>query len=75
VLERELARQCIEAAQALHRHQERFIGGEPRGCEGGDLLPQVVFQLRDIDRMDRLPTAEIAPPLFDLLLEHGSGFP
>jgi len=55
VLARELARECVEAAQALHGHQERFIGGEPRVREGRDLLPQVVFQLRDVDRVDCLP--------------------
>ena len=29
----------------------------------------MVFQLRDIDGVDRLPAAEVAPPLVDLLLE------
>ena len=33
------------------------------------LLAQMVFQLGDIDRMDRLTAAEVAPPLVDLLLE------
>src|SRR3990172_5394170 len=73
VLERELAREGVEAPQALYRHQERFIGGEPRSGQGRDLLAQVVFQLRDVDCMDRLPTAQVIPPLCDLLFEHWSG--
>ena len=69
VLARELPREGVEVAHALHRHQERFIGREPRIDETRDLLAQMVFQLRDIDRVDRLPAAEVAPPLVDLLLE------
>ena len=34
-----------------------------------DLLAQVVLQLRHVDGVDRLPAAEVAPPLVDLLLE------
>ena len=69
VLARELAREGVEVAHALHRHQERFIGGEPRVDQRRDLLAQVVFQFRDVDGVDRLPAVEIAPPLVDLLLE------
>src|SRR5688572_28276806 len=29
----------------------------------------MVFQLRDVDGVDRLPATEVAPPLVDLLLE------
>ena len=69
VLARELPREGVEVAHALHRHQERFIGGEPRIDQARDLLAQMVFQLRDVDGVDRLPAAEVAPPLVDLLLE------
>ena len=81
VLARELPGEGVELAHALHRHQERFIGGEPRVHQAADLLAQMVFQLRHVDGVDRLPAAEVAPPLVDLLLErscvicsrHGSG--
>ena len=43
--------------------------GEPRIDQARYLLAQMVFQLRDIDGVDRLPAAEVAPPLVDLLLE------
>ena len=33
------------------------------------LLAQMVFQLRYVDGVDRLPAAEVAPPTVDLLLE------
>jgi hypothetical protein len=69
VLPREFPREGVEFAQALHRHQERFIGREPRIDEPRDLRAQMIFELRDIDLVDRLPTTEVAPPLFDLLLE------
>ncbi len=69
VLARELPREGVEVAHALHRHQERFVGGEPRVDEARDLLAQVVFELRHVDGVDRLPAAEVAPPLVDLLLE------
>ena len=69
MLARELPREGVEVAHALHRHQERFIGGEPRVDQDRDLLAQMVFQLRDVDGVDRLPAAEVAPPLVDLFLE------
>ncbi len=69
MLARELPREGVEVAHALHRHQERFIGGEPRVDQDRYLLAQMVFQLRHVDGVDRLPAAEVAPPLVDLLLE------
>ena len=69
VLARELPREVVELAHALHRYQERFIGGEPRVDQDRYLLAQMVFQLRYIDGVDCLPAAEVAPPLVDLLLE------
>ena len=69
VLARELPREGVEVAHALHRDQERLVGGEPRVDQAGDLLAQMVLQLRHVDRVDRLPAAEVAPPLVDLLLE------
>ena len=50
----------------LHRHQERFIGGEPRVDQDRYLLAQMVFQLRYIGGVDRLPATEVAPPSVDL---------
>jgi hypothetical protein len=69
VLARELPREGVEVAHALHRHQEGFIGREPRIDETRDLLAQMVFQLRYVDRVDCLSATEVAPPLVDLLLE------
>ena len=78
----ELPGESVELAHALHRHQERLVGGESRPHEHRDLLAQVVLELRHVDGVDRLPAAEVAPPLVDLLLErscvicsrrHGSG--
>ena len=69
VLARELPGEGVEIAHALHGDQERFIGGEPRVDQDRELLPQMVFQLRDVDGVDRLPAAKVAPPLVDLLLE------
>ena len=69
MLARELPREGVEVAHALHRDQERLVGGEPRVGQHRHLLAQVVLQLRDVDGVDRLPAAEVAPPLVDLLLE------
>jgi hypothetical protein len=69
VLARELPRERVEAGHPLHRHEERFIGGEPRVDQHGYLLAKTVFQLRYVDRVDRLSAAEVAPPLVNLLLE------
>ena len=69
MLARELPREGVEVAHALHRHQERLIRGEPRLYQDRDLLAQVVLQLRYIDGVDRLPAAEVAPPVRDLLIE------
>ena len=41
----------------------------PASTRHRDLLAQMVFQLRYVDGVDRLPAAEVAPPLVDLLLE------
>src|SRR6185503_14144682 len=41
--------------------------------QAGDLLTQVIFELRGVHGMDRLPAAEIAPPLVDLFLERHRG--
>ena len=41
----------------------------PAPTSAGDVLPQVILQLRDVDRVDRLPAAQEAPPLVDLVLE------
>ena len=73
VLARELPGKGVEVAHALHRDQERLIGGEPRVDQHRDLLAQVVLQLRDVDGMDRLPASEVVPPLVDLLLERHPG--
>src|SRR5688572_26734989 len=69
VLSRELSREGVDVGHALHRHHECFIGREARIDETSDLLAQTILELRDIDRVDRLPTAEVGPPLVDLLLE------
>ena len=69
VLARELPGESVQVAHALHRHQERFIGVEPRVDQAPYLLAQMVFQLRYVDGVDRLPAAEVAPPSVDLLLE------
>ncbi len=69
VLDRELPRQGVQVAHPLDRHQERLVGGEPRVGEGGDLLAQVVLQLRHVDGVDGAAAAEKAPPLVDLRLE------
>ena len=37
--------------------------------ETRDLPAQMILELRYVNRVDRLPTTEVAPPLFDLLLE------
>ena len=57
------------AAHALHRYQERFVGRKPRIDETRNLLAQIFLEIREIDRAGRLAAAEVAPPLFDLLLE------
>ena len=41
----------------------------PASASTRDLLAQVVLELRHVDGVDRLPAAEVAPPLVDLLLE------
>ena len=69
MLARELPREGVEVAHALHRHEERLVGVEPRVGEHRDLLAQVILQLRHVDGVDRPPTAEVAPPLVDLRLE------
>ena len=69
VLTGELPREGVEAAHALHRHQERLVAGEPRINQDRYLLAQMVFQFRDINRVDRLPAAKVASPLVDLLLK------
>ena len=65
----ELPREGVELAHPLHRDEERLVGGEPRVAEHRHLLAQVILELRDVDRVDRLPAADEAPPLVDLLLE------
>ena len=69
MLEGELPRERVEVAQALHRHQKRLVRGKARADQGRHLLPQMIFELRHVHRVDRLPTAEITPPLVDLFLE------
>src|SRR5215211_4036601 len=69
VLARELPREGVEVAHALHRNQERLVGGEPRVDQNRYLLAQMVFQLRYVGGVDRLPAAKVAPPPVDLLLE------
>ena len=41
----------------------------PASARTADLLAQMVLQLLHVDGVDRLPAAEVAPPLVDLLLE------
>ena len=50
-------------------HQERFVGSEPCFDQHRDLLTEMIFQLCHINRMDCLPSVEVAPPLADLFLE------
>jgi len=69
VFARELTRENVELAHALHCHQKRFVGGEPHVSEAADLFAQMVFKLRHVDRVDRLAAAEVAPPLVNLFLE------
>jgi len=69
VLARELLRERVEIAHPLHRDQKRLIGGEPGVGQHRDVLAQMILQLRDIDRVERLPPLEIAPPLVDLFFE------
>ena len=49
MLARELPGKGIEVAHALHRDQERLIGGEPRVGQHRDLLAQVILELGDVD--------------------------
>ena len=69
MLARELPRQGVEIAHALHCDEESLVGGEPGVGQHRYLLAQMVLQLRYIDGVDRLAAAEVAPPLVDLLLE------
>ena len=62
VLAGELARDRVELAQPLDRHQEGFVGGQTRVLERGHLVPQVAFQLLHVGRVDRLPPAQVLPP-------------
>jgi hypothetical protein len=57
MLSRELPRERVEVAHSLNRHQECFIGGEPRVGQSRYLLAQMVFQLRDVDRVNGLSPA------------------
>ena len=69
VLARELSGQRVEVTHALHRHQERFVSGEPSVDQARYLLAQMVFQLGDIDGVNRLSAPQIAAPLAYLLLQ------
>ena len=69
MLARELPREEVEVAHALHRNEEGLIGRQPRDLQHRHLLAEMVLELRDVDGVDRLPAAEVAPPLVDLLLE------
>ena len=69
MLARELPRDLVESAHALHRDEERLVGRETRVGQHRHLLAQVILELRHVDRVNRLPAAEEAPPLVDLGLE------
>ena len=66
---RKLARQRVEIAHALDRHQKRLVGGKAGGDEGCNLLAQVVFQFRNVNGVDRLAAAQITAPLVNLRFE------
>jgi hypothetical protein len=68
---RKLARQRIEFAHALDRHEERLVRRETRFRQRVDLRAQMILELRHVDRVDGLTALEIAAPPADLLLERG----
>jgi hypothetical protein len=59
----------VEVAHALHRYQERFIGGEPRVDQDRYLLAQVVSSSATSTEWIACRRPEVAPPSGDLLLE------
>src|SRR5207249_9759490 len=69
MLARELAREGVQAAQALDGDQERLVLRQPRLDEGTDLVAQVRFELRNVRPGDGAAPAQIGAPLADLLLE------
>ena len=67
----ELAGDLVEAAHPLHGDQERLVAGQARVLQVGDLVAQVILQLVDVDRADRLMPLDVAAPAPDLRLELG----
>ena len=51
----ELARQCIEAAHALDRDQERFISGQAGFGERHQLVAQMSLELLHVGTVKGLP--------------------
>ena len=77
VLVGELARHRIQVAQALDRHEERFVVVEARLAQRVNLAAQMVLEFLDVGGTNRLPSAEVLPPLPDALFQdrlvrHGS---
>src|SRR5690606_6310115 len=73
VLARKLPGKRVQVAHAFHRDEKSLVGRESRIDETVDLLAEVVFQLGDVDRVDRLSPADVISPLVDLLFERAWG--
>ena len=69
VLAGELARQHVEVAQALDSDKEGLVVRQSGLGEGRDLVAKVIFQLLDVDGVDRLAAAQVGPPFGDALLQ------
>jgi hypothetical protein len=70
MLTRELARKGVKVADPLDRYEESLIADKPCIGQHSNLLAKLVLQFRHIDRMDGLPTIQIAPPFTNLFIEH-----
>ena len=57
VLARELGREPVDLAESLDGDEERFVIGETRRLEVGDLLAQMPLELVGISGIDRLGLA------------------
>ncbi len=69
VLAGELAGDGVEVAEALDRDEEGLLVIEAGRVPVGDLLAQVVLELVDVGRGDRLATLHVSAPPVDLGLQ------
>jgi hypothetical protein len=69
MLPRELPRQRVDGTHPLHRHQEGLVIREPLLAEHGDLLAQMILQLRRVRAGDGPARPQMRPPCVDLLLQ------